>query len=262
MGGTAPWAKALGAVCVLALVGIVSVYIGQERTAHHNKQTAIKESTDLAHAFGRAIRQSGNTPFPSSAHVHFTLWQVSRTANLDSYTVHDAVAEVVAAFTSSYDDGNPIAGGRGQVTRCYSYAVTRMRALGASVTTRSLKTCPRQEPDLKDRELDTVYRKAFKVREQLASDAGGGELTSSEIAHAVGPHALVERHRRSVSITQRFTNTPLGDSPHVAACLRFDVTLAPGRPGVLSSHDVSEAACPPPRSRQGDGLHPDRDRDR
>ncbi|MFJ2198453.1 hypothetical protein [Streptomyces violaceusniger] len=138
-GRTAPWAKALGAVCVLALVGVISVYIGQKRTAHHNKQAAIKASTGPAHAFGRAIRQSGNTPFPSSAQVHFTLWQVSRTANLDSYMVHDTEAEVVAAFTSPYDDGNPIAGGRGQVTRRYSYAVTRMRALGDSVTTRSLK---------------------------------------------------------------------------------------------------------------------------
>lgn len=262
MGRTAPWAKALGAVCALALVGIVSVYIGQERTAHHNKQTAIKVSTDLAHAFGRALRQSGSTPFPSSARVHFTLWKLSRTANLDSYTVHDTVAEVVAAFTSPYDDGNPIAGGRGQVTRCYSYTLTRMRALGASVRTRSLKACPRQEPDLRERELDTVYRTAFKAREQLVSDAGGGELTSGEIAHAVGPHALVERHRRSVGITQRFTNAPLGDTPHLVACLRFDVTLTPGRPGVVSSQDVSEAACPPLRSRQGDGLVPDRDRGR
>ncbi|GAA1706374.1 hypothetical protein [Streptomyces yatensis] len=252
MGRTAPWAKALGAVCALVFVAVVSVYIGQKRTAHHNKQAAIKASTNLAHAFGRAIRQSGNTPFPSSAQVHFTLWQASRTANLDSYTVHDAVAEVVAAFTSSYDDGNPIAGGRGQVTRCYSYAVTRMRALGASVTTRSLKACPRQEPDLRERELNTVYRTAFKAWEQLARDAGGGELTSSEMARAVGPHALVERHRRSVGITQRFTNAPLGDTPHLAACLRFDVTLAPGRPGVVSSHDVSEAACRPLRNRQGD----------
>ncbi|MGP3938234.1 hypothetical protein [Streptomyces sp. 6N106] len=145
MGRTAPWVKALGAVCVLALVGIVSVYIGQERTAHHNKQAAIKASSDLAHAFGRAIRQSGNTPFPSSAHVHFTLWQVSRTANLDSYTVHDTVAEVVAAFTSPDDDGNPIAGGRGQVTRCYSYTITPMRVLSASVTTRLLKACPARD---------------------------------------------------------------------------------------------------------------------
>ncbi|AQW49276.1 hypothetical protein SHXM_02739 [Streptomyces hygroscopicus] len=164
-----------------------------ERTAHHNKQAAINASTDLAHAFGRAIRQSGNTPFPSSAQVHFTLWQVSRTANLD--------------FTSSYDDGNPIAGGRGQVTRRYSYAVTRMRALGASVTTRSLKARPRQGPDLRERELDTVYRKAFKAREQLASDAGGGELTSSEVAHAVGPHArpalCVSRSRRVLALARR-----------------------------------------------------------
>ncbi len=249
MGRTAPWAKALGAVCALALVGIVSLYIGQERMANHNKRAAMKASTDLAHAFGRALRQSGNTPFPTSAQVHFTLWQVSRTANVDSYRVHHTVVEVVAAFSSPYDDGNPIAGGRGQVTRCYFYAVTRMRALGASVTTRSLKACPRQEPDPRERELDTVYRTAFKAREQLASDAGGGELTASEVTHAVGPHALVERHRRSVSVTQRFTNTPLGDTPHIAACLRFEVTLTPGRPGVVSSQDVSEAACRPLRSR-------------
>src|SRR4051812_37842936 len=154
MGRTAPWAKALGAVCALALIGIVSLYFAQERMANHNKQAAMKASTDLAHAFGRAIRQSGSAPFPSSARVHFMLWQVSPTANLESYAVHDTRAEVVAVFTSPYDDSNPIAGGRGQVTRCYSYTVTRMRALGVSVTTRSLKACPRQEPDLRERELE------------------------------------------------------------------------------------------------------------
>ncbi|MFH8810348.1 hypothetical protein ACH4GZ_24470 [Streptomyces hygroscopicus] len=248
-GRTAPWAKALGAVCTLALIGIVSLYVGQERKANHNKQVAVQASNDLAHAFGRALRQSGSTPFPSSARVHFMLWQIARTANLGSYTVHDTVAEVMATFTSSYNDGNPIAGGRGQVTRCYSYTVTRMRALSASTTTRPLKACPRQGPDLRERELDTVYRKAFKAGEQLAGEAGGGELTSGEIAHAVGPRALVDRHRRSVGITQRFANSPLGDSPHVAACFRFEVTLIPGRPGVVSSQDVSEAACPPLRSR-------------